>query len=235
MFTIHRRAWCGSALAVLLAAGVAMSQVPSAAVPPGMMPPGMMPYVKGKLPPRPVSRLLNNGSLYTFPNPNAGLPNQLRYGYIAVAHEDCRLFNNGATLMPRPRMMAAECMNGNGRGPMPPPLPPNPGPLPPNPGPIPPNAVPMPPPGLPPYFMGMYSARYRPWPYAGPSPTMPADAQRPGSASLHTPETVASKRFVGFGTFTVNQFGGFRSILVTEALGDFGAGFEAPADSTAAR
>jgi hypothetical protein len=57
----------------------------------------------------PIINLNNNGSLYTFQNPNAQFPSQLKYAFTAVAHEDCRLYNNGATLMPIHRLMAAEC------------------------------------------------------------------------------------------------------------------------------
>jgi hypothetical protein len=83
---------------------------------------------QNKLPPRPPIFLNNNASLYTFPNPNAGKPSQLAFAFVAVAHEDCRLFNNGAKLMPKYRLMAAECMNGtNGMNPTP--LPPGTGQL----------------------------------------------------------------------------------------------------------
>ena len=57
----------------------------------------------------PQMPMLNNGSLYTFPNPTNGQPNQLPYAYIAVAHQDCRLYHNGATLMPVNRLLAGLC------------------------------------------------------------------------------------------------------------------------------
>jgi hypothetical protein len=60
-------------------------------------------------PPAPNIPMNNNGSLYTFPNPTAGLPNQLPFAYIAVANQDCRLYHNGATLMPMPRLVAGQC------------------------------------------------------------------------------------------------------------------------------
>ena len=78
---------------------------------------------KNRLPsPRPKIFLNNNGSLYTYPNPNFGLPSQLAHSFTAVASEDCRLFNNGATIMPQFRLLAGECdqlannMNNNNGG-----------------------------------------------------------------------------------------------------------------------
>lgn len=60
-------------------------------------------------PPAPNIPMVNNGSLYTFPNPTNGLPNQVPFAYIAVASQDCRLYHNGATLMPMPRLVAGQC------------------------------------------------------------------------------------------------------------------------------
>jgi hypothetical protein len=60
-------------------------------------------------PPVPPYQILNNGSLYTWPNPTNGLPGQLPFAFIAVAHQDCRLYHNGATLMPFPRLVAGQC------------------------------------------------------------------------------------------------------------------------------
>src|SRR5262245_49690282 len=59
------------------------------------------------LPPGQNSPILNNGSLYTWgPNPTFGFPGQLQFAFTAVAHQDCRLYHNGATLMPFPRLVA---------------------------------------------------------------------------------------------------------------------------------
>jgi hypothetical protein len=64
----------------------------------------------GKLPSRrPKIFLNNNGSLLVTPNPNFGLPSQAPFMFIAYAHEDCRLVNNGVTIMPKFRLLAAEC------------------------------------------------------------------------------------------------------------------------------
>jgi hypothetical protein len=63
------------------------------------------------MPPRQVTPLLNNGSLYTFFNPTFQAPSQLPYAYIAAPPQDCRLYNNGATLMPEHRLMASLCLD----------------------------------------------------------------------------------------------------------------------------
>jgi hypothetical protein len=60
------------------------------------------------LQPRP---LLNNGSLYTFVNPSFQNPSQLQFAYIAVAPQDCRLYHNGATIMPEHRLMGSLCLD----------------------------------------------------------------------------------------------------------------------------
>jgi hypothetical protein len=65
------------------------------------------------LPPRQVTPLLNNGSLYTMvnPTPNSTWPNQMQFAFIAVAPQDCRLYHNGATIMPEHRLMGSLCLD----------------------------------------------------------------------------------------------------------------------------
>lgn len=48
-----------------------------------------------QLPPKPPINLLNNGSLATWPNPNAILPNQVQFAYIAAVPLGDRLGYNG--------------------------------------------------------------------------------------------------------------------------------------------
>jgi hypothetical protein len=62
-------------------------------------------------PPRQDRPLLNNGSLYTFVNPSFQNPSQLQFAYIAVAPQDCRLYHNGATIMPEHRLMGSLCLD----------------------------------------------------------------------------------------------------------------------------
>jgi len=94
MSSITARALKVTALAVTLAIFAANSQKSQAQFPKRFTP---------------QNPLLNNGSLYTFPNPTNGLPSQLPYAYVAVAHQDCRLYHNGATLMPVNRLLAGQC------------------------------------------------------------------------------------------------------------------------------
>lgn len=64
-----------------------------------------------KMPPEQITPLLNNGSLYTFVNPSFQNPSQLQFAYIAVAPQDCRLYHNGATIMPEHRLMGSLCLD----------------------------------------------------------------------------------------------------------------------------
>jgi hypothetical protein len=73
--------------------------------------PAILPPQPKTLPGNQLSPLLNNGSLYTIVNPVNGQPNQLNVAYIAVAPQDCRLYHNGATLMPELRLMASQCLD----------------------------------------------------------------------------------------------------------------------------
>ena len=101
------------ALGGLLVAGMVLfttGEVQSQKLP--KLPPPPTPLQPGTVPNRPYINLVNNASLYTFKNPNANLPSQLPYAFVAVAHEDCRLYNNGAMLLPMIRLQAAECING---------------------------------------------------------------------------------------------------------------------------
>lgn len=96
------RTWILCAIATMML-GAAR---PAAAQFPPIMP---APKISPTLRPAPPPRMLNNGSLYTFANPNAALPGQLPYGYMAVASQDCRLYHNGALLMPVNRLLAGQC------------------------------------------------------------------------------------------------------------------------------
>jgi hypothetical protein len=196
---------------------------------------------KGSLPStRPPIFLNNNASLYTFPNPNFGKPGQLAFAFVAVAHEDCRLFNNGATLMPKHRLMAANCMQGGASGGM-------------NGG----TTVIDPLTGLPISTfptnggnvqginyrrarlqqMMMAAQAYGGYGYGGygygqaqsynypvqPEPML-TNSSSDGDASTAT--VAQSKQFKGFGFLRDYRYGGF-SVLHTEQGRDFGKGFQA--------
>lgn len=196
-----------------------------------------------QLPPRQPIFLNNNASLYTFPNPNFGLPSQLPYAFVAVAHEDCRLFNNGAKLMPQHRLMAAECMqnamNGGGGG----------------------GGVPGGGPGINPfnpYFNpgwqigGIpYRRAYRPAPpwlasgygyggsphdYAnagyGSYPMLPEPVLTTAqglSPSDRDPVSTPRKSYQGFGRFREHAPGGFSVMVQSDPTRGFGKGFDATA------
>src|SRR5262245_36376408 len=73
--------------------------------PPKLPPPVILP-IPGQV------QMLNNGSLYSFgPNPQYGNPGQLQFAFIAVTHQDCRLYHNGATIMPEYRLMSSLCLD----------------------------------------------------------------------------------------------------------------------------
>jgi hypothetical protein len=193
----------------------------------------------GGIPPRPPIFLNNNASLYTFPNPNFGKPSQLPFAFVAVAHEDCRLFNNGAMLMPKHRLMAAEClntagMNGTGTGGI-------------NPLTGLPNGTGVPGTGGLPggAIQGINFARppvYNPWlaaayrNYYGNQQNngyynypMQADAvlttQSSDSDNASGTSTSAKKTYRGFGSFSEARLGGFPSMLQIGST-SFGRGFE---------
>lgn len=201
---------------------------------------------------RPPIFLNNNASLYTFQNPNFGMPGQLAYAFVAVAHEDCRLFNNGAKLMPKHRLLAAECIQANnmntgggggGGGVVIDPI----------------TGLPINPGGPGTGQLGInYGRPMNPWQaaayrnnyayangYAGYGPP----AQTSGGytsypmqpeAVLSTAQGVAatdtasadpaatSKRrsFKGFGSFREHSYGGFTTTLQTNASRSFGKGFD---------
>lgn len=205
---------------------------------------------RGKLPKtRPPIFLNNNASLYTIPNPNFGKPSQLPFSFVAVAHEDCRLYNNGAKIMPKHRMIAAECcidrdpMTGvcrdvnvnnvglgqNGVGLLPP-------------CPVPYELVPylgglvpwcptgsILPPVFPPVFNG-YNANRMP----NASPYVPGGNYanyNPGSSTVTTDGSSASsaqmvnRAYRGFGSYTESNFGGFSAAMTTDPYTRFGRGF----------
>lgn len=87
-----------------------------------------------RLPPRPPINLLNNGSLQTSPNPNAILPNQHQFAYIAAMPLGDRLGYNGIfydyEIIPNIGLYSPGAMGGGGGGvppggggPFPPPFP----------------------------------------------------------------------------------------------------------------
>lgn len=91
----------------------------------GPAPAGGMP----QLPPKPPINLLNNGSLATWPNPNAILPNQVQFAYIAAVPLGDRLGYNGIfydqEIIPNVGLFTPGGMGGGvspGPGPFPPPL-----------------------------------------------------------------------------------------------------------------
>lgn len=84
-----------------------------------------------QLPPKPPINLLNNGTLATWPNPNATLPNQLQFAYIAAVPLGDRLGYNGVfydqEIIPNVGLFAPGAMGGmmpSGPSPFPPPFPP---------------------------------------------------------------------------------------------------------------
>src|SRR5262245_18101113 len=80
-------------------------QMPFRQAPPKTPPPVVLPG-PGQI------QMLNNGSLYSFgPNPQFGHPGQLQFAFIAVASQDCRLYHNGATIMPEYRLMSSLCLD----------------------------------------------------------------------------------------------------------------------------
>jgi hypothetical protein len=201
---------------------------------------------------RPPIFLNNNASLYTFPNPNFGKPSQLPFGFVAVAHEDCRLYNNGAKLMPKHRMLAAECCidrdpmtglcrdvnpTGLGQGvggigllppcPVPYELVPYLGglvPWCPAGGILPPVVVGPDPFPIP--VIGGYNAnRYQNSygsGYAAYNPT--AGPVNPSTGGTSAAQ-MASRAYRGFGTYTESNFGGFTASLGTDPYTRFGRGF----------
>jgi hypothetical protein len=197
--------------ASLLAGGAGQSQVI----------PGVGPKIgpgTGFLPKnRPYINLNNNGSLYTIVNPNAAQPSQVPYSFIAVAHEDCRLYNNGAMLMPMHRLQAGECQNGlmNQQQQQNPLL-----------------NLPIPLPvivvnGRPPYFFGTNASRgLDPYNYGSYQPSATSTLSTSSS-----PSGSAKQGFGGFGTFSSTSLA-FGNLMPADAAAPFGGGFEKPQGSS---
>lgn len=71
--------------------------------------------VRGRSTPfRPINSTLNNGSLHTAINPNAGLPGQLPFSNIAAMNEDLRLVCNGIPIQPSRLVTALDGYPGGG-------------------------------------------------------------------------------------------------------------------------